>query len=364
MRLSLTLSTYLGRQYAFWLASTFCALMGIALLFDLVEMMRRASGKEDATMAVILQMSLFKLPHLAESILPFTVLFGAMFAFWRLANANEIVVARSAGVSSWQFLFPAMICTLGVGIFQITIFNPFSAVMLSKFESIEAKYLKRTTSMLAVSRNGLWLRQSDAGGQAVIHALRVSKEEMKLHDVIVFMFEGSDKFVGRIDAETAQLKAGYWDIRDGWISTPNRAAHKIAKYELPSDLTLTKIQESFASPETMSFWDLPDFIDELEAAGFSGHRHRLHLHSLVALPVLLCSMVLVAAAFTVHINRRSDAFFALIGGLVISFLLYILGDVVYALGLSTNVPTQLAAWTPAGVTMMIGLALLLHLEDS
>ncbi|MFL2541449.1 MAG: LPS export ABC transporter permease LptG [Candidatus Latescibacterota bacterium] len=363
MRLSLTLSAYLARQYAFWLASVFCILMGIALLFDLVEMMRRASGKEDATMAIVLQMSLFKLPHLAETILPFTVLFGAMFAFWRLANANEIVVSRSAGVSIWQFLFPAVICTLVVGIFQITIFNPFSAIMLSKFESIEAKYLKRTTSMLAVSRNGLWLRQSDSGGQAVIHALRVSQAEMKLHDVIVFMFEGSDKFVGRIDAETAQLKIGYWDIRDGWISTPNRAAHKIAKYELPSDLTLTKIQESFASPETMSFWDLPDFIEELEASGFSGHRHRLHLHSLIALPVLLCAMVLIAAAFTVHINRRSGAFFALIGGVAISFLLYVLGDVVYALGLSTNVPTQLAAWTPAGVTMMIGLALLLHLED-
>ncbi len=363
MRLSLTLSSYLGRQYAFWLASAFCALMGIALLFDVVEMMRRASGKEDATIAIIIQMSLFKLPHLAETILPFTVLFGAMFAFWRLANANEIIVARAAGVSIWQFLLPAMICTLAVGIFQVTIFNPFSAVMLSKFESVEAKYLKRTTSMLAVSRNGLWLRQSDAGGQAVIHALRVSKAEMKLHDVIIFLFEGDEKFVGRIDAETAQLKVGYWDIRNGWLSSPNRAAHRVERYELPSDLTLTKIQESFASPETMSFWDLPGFIAELEAAGFSGHRHRLHLYSLFALPVLLCAMVLVAAAFTVHINRRSGAFFAMAGGVLISFMLYILGDVVHALGLSTNVPTELAAWTPAGVTMMIGLALLLHLED-
>ncbi|MGB0551765.1 MAG: LPS export ABC transporter permease LptG [Alphaproteobacteria bacterium] len=363
MRLSPTLSSYLGRQYAFWLAGAFFALMGIALMFDVVEMMRRASGKEEATMSIILQMSLFKLPHLAETILPFTVLFGAMFAFWRLANANEIIVARAAGVSIWQFLIPAMIFTFGVGVFQVAIFNPFSAVMLSKFENVESKYLKRTTSMLAVSKNGLWLRQSDTGGQAVIHALRVSQKEMKLHDVIIFLFEGSDKFVGRIDAETAQLKVGYWDIRDGWISTPNRAAHRIAKYELPSDLTLMKIQESFASPETMSFWDLPAFITELEAAGFSGHRHRLHLYSLLALPVLLCAMVLVAAAFTVHINKRSGAFFAVVGGVVISFLLYILGDVVHALGLSTNVPTQLAAWTPAGVTLMIGLALLLHLED-
>ena len=142
MRLSPTLSNYLGRQYAFWLAGAFFALMGIALMFDIVEMMRRASGKEDATMSIILQMSLFKLPHLAETILPFTVLFGAMFSFWRLANANEIIIARAAGVSIWQFLMPAMIFTFGVGVFQVVIFNPFSAVMLSKFENVEAKYLK------------------------------------------------------------------------------------------------------------------------------------------------------------------------------------------------------------------------------
>lgn len=363
MRLSLTLTHYLGRQYAFWLVSAFCALMGIAFLFDVVEMMRRASGKEDATLDVILQMCLFKLPHLAETILPFTVLFGAMFAFWRLASVNEIIVARAAGVSIWQFLAPAVLVTLFVGIFQIAIFNPFAAVMLSKYESLEAQYLSRSSSLLAVSRNGLWLRQSDQGGQAVIHALRVSKDEMKLHDVIIFLFEGSNRFVGRIDAETAQLKVGYWEIRDGWIATPNRAAHRIDYYELPSDLTVTKIQESFASPETMSFWDLPEFISQLEAAGFSGHRHRLYLNKLYALPVLLCAMVLVAAAFTVHVNRRSATLYAIAGGITFSFLLYIMGDVVHAIGLSTSVPTQLAAWTPAGVTMMIGSSLLLHLED-
>jgi lipopolysaccharide export system permease protein len=33
------------------------------------------------------------------------------------------------------------------------------------------------------------------------------------------------------------------------------------------------------------------------------------------------------------------------------------------LGLGSNVPVILAAWTPAGVSLMAGLAMLLHLED-
>jgi lipopolysaccharide export system permease protein len=31
--------------------------------------------------------------------------------------------------------------------------------------------------------------------------------------------------------------------------------------------------------------------------------------------------------------------------------------------MSATIPTALAAWTPAGVSIMIGLAMLFHLED-
>ena len=363
MQLSATLSRYLSRQFIFWLVSVFLTLTGVALLFDTVELMRRASGKTEATLGIIFQMGLFKLPHLVELILPFTVLFGAMLAFWRLAKANEVVVVRSAGVSVWQFLLPALVVAFLIGIFHITIFNPFAAITLAKFEQLESRYLKRSTSMLAVSKNGVWLRQADAGGQAVIHALRVSQDQMILHDVIIFLFEGTDHFAGRVDAKSAQLEKGYWHVKDAWISAPNRVAKRVDTYRLKTDLTVEKIQESFASPETMSFWDLPDFISALEAAGFSGHRHRLHLYTLYAFPVLLCAMVLIAATFTLRVNRRTGAVFAIGGGVFLSFLLYFLADVVHALGLSANVPTLLAAWTPAGVTLMLGLAMLLHLED-
>ncbi len=363
MNLSTTLLQYLSRQFAFWLASVFFMLLGVALLFDIVELMRRASGKAEATFGVVLQMGLFKMPHLVEMLLPFAVLFGAMIAFWRLARANEVVVARAAGVSVWQFLLPALLVTLAVGLFHITVFNPFAAITLAKFEKMEARYLKRTTSLLAVSKNGLWLRQADAGGQSVIHALRVSQNDMVLHDVIIFLFEGSDRFVGRVDAETASLEKGYWDIKNAWVSAPNREARFVPSYRLKTDLTIGKIQEAFASPETMSFWDLPGFINALEAAGFSGRRHRLYLYTLYAFPVLLCAMVLIAATFTLRVSRRTGAAFAMGGGVLLSFLLYFLTDVIRALGLSANVPTVLAAWTPAGVTLMLGLAMLLHLED-
>src|SRR3546814_15061323 len=82
---------------------------------------------------------------------------------------------------------------------------PVASVLLLKFEQLESRYLDRSTSMLAVSKNGLWLRQADDRGQSVIHALSVSNKDMVLNDVIIFLYEGTDRFAGRIDAEHAQI---------------------------------------------------------------------------------------------------------------------------------------------------------------
>lgn len=363
MRVSPTISLYFARHFAFWLCCVFLVLLGIVALFDFVELLRRASGKENTDLAIVLQMSALKLPQLVQEMLPFSVLFGAMFSFWRLARGRELVVARAAGVSAWQFLVPALSISLVVGVLQVGLLNPLASLMLTKFEQLESRYLKHTTSMLALSKNGLWLRQADKRGQTAIYATRMSQSDMTLQQVILFLFEGKDTFVGRIDAESAKLEDGYWDISKAWISAPNKAARYVERFQQKTDLTLDKIQDSFASPETMSFWDLPAFIKTLEAAGFSGHRHRLYWHSLLAIPILLCAVVLIAATFCMRVSKNWNTSVMIVCGVASGFFLYFLKDVVYALGISDNIPVFLAAWTPAGVSLALGVASLLHLED-
>lgn len=363
MGLSATLSAYLVRHVAFWLATVFAGVTGVALLFDTVELLRRSAGKAEVGIMVVLQMSVFKLPHLVQQMLPFCVLLGATLAFWRLARANELVVTRAAGISAWQILAPAITIAVLVGIIQIALFNPLASVMLSKFEQLETRYLKPSISFLSVSSTGLWLRQSDATGQSVIHASRVAQSDMSLHGVIIFLFEGEDRFIGRIDAKNARLREGFWEIQNAWISAPNKRPFYAARHRLDTDLTLTKILDSFASPETMSFWQLPRFIDTLEKAGFSGHRHKLYWHSLLASPLLLAAMILVAAIFSLRTSRRGGVALSICGAVLSGFFLYIMSDLVYALALSASIPTLLAAWMPAGVSTLLGLTALFHIED-
>lgn len=363
MGLSATLSVYLARHFGFWLASVFAGITAVILLFDIVEMLRRAAGKEEVALSIVIQMSLFKLPHLIQQMLPFCILFGATLAFWRLSRANELIVSRAAGISVWQILAPTICIALLVGVFQVTIFNPVASVMLSKFEKLESQYLNQSTSLLSVSSGGLWLRQSDVRGQSVIHATRVAQSDMSLQHVTIFLYEGEDRFTGRIDAESAQLKDGYWDISNAWISQPNTTTYHIDRYRLNTDLTLNKILDSFASPETLSFWELPSFIANLEGAGFSGLRHKLYWQSLLASPVLLAAMILIAAIFSLRTTGRVGASASIAGAAFSGFLLYFASDLVYALGQSASIPSTLAAWAPAGVSGLLGIAMLFHFED-
>ncbi len=363
MRLSLTLSAYIARRFLACTVLIAAVLLVLTVLIDCIELLRRTSGREAATFGVVLEMAFLRAPYMAQKIMPFAVMFGGMLALNQLTRAQELVIARAAGVSAWQFLLPGLVLALAIGGFVVTVFNPLASATTSRYEQMEAKYVRGRPSLLAVSASGLWLREGHGDRQSVIHAGRVSERDMELHDVTVFDFEGTDRFVRRIDARSAKLEQGHWTLRDALVSAPDEPSVPFPEYRIATRLTLGKIQESFASPETISFWDLPDFIKTLEAAGFSPLRHRLYWHSVLSGPLLLCAMVLIAATFSLRLTRRGGTGLLVLGGIFASFLLYVVGDVALAFGLSRSIPVVLAAWVPAGVFTLLGLAMLFHLED-
>jgi lipopolysaccharide export system permease protein len=122
--LAKTLSAYIARQFFIWFCSVYGAMLSISFLIDYIELLRRGSTKSGVTLGVLLEMAALKLPHTAQEVMPFAVLFGTMLAFWRLTRNNELVIARAAGVSVWQFLTPAVLVALLTGIVAVTVFNP------------------------------------------------------------------------------------------------------------------------------------------------------------------------------------------------------------------------------------------------
>jgi len=362
LRLSPTLSAYVARQYCAWFLIYFAGLVGIILLVSTVDLLDRLSSK-NASLGIVLRMVLLKLPYLSQEVMPFIVLFAGLSCFWRMTRSHELVITRAAGISVWQILLPVLSVVTLVGVATVTLLNPLASILLGRYDQLEAQYIRNESSTLAVSSTGLWLRQADANGQSVIHAQRVTHDPLVLYDVIVFRFEDQDRFVGRIDAARAELEPGRWVLFEARQTRPGSRTDYAERTEITSSLTREKILDSFAPPETISFWSLPGFIKLLTEAGFSAVRHKLQLHRLLATPVLLIAMILLAATFSLRPQRRGNVALVILSGVLAGFLLYFLSNFVFALGLSARIPVVLAAWAPAGVSMMLGVATLLHLED-
>jgi lipopolysaccharide export system permease protein len=366
MRLSWTFSRYLGARFLTGIGVVFIGCACLILLVDLVELLRRAAARDGVPLHTVFAMALLQLPNVTEAALPFTVLFGGIWTFVRLTRSNELVVARAAGVSVWQFVGPALAIAALIGIFVITVYDPLAATLSARFEQLESRYLRGNTSTLAMKSTGFWLRQGSGDVQSVIHADKVGKlsqQSMRLEDVVVFLYHGQDDFDGRIGAASAVLRPGAWHLENATLWRTGQTPQHFASYELPTSLSAAQIRESFASPKTLSIWDLRRFIALARAAGFSALPHRLHWHEILATPLMLCAMVLIAATFSLRATRLGGVPQLAAAGILTGFGFYFLTDVSQAFGISGIVPVALAAWAPATIALLLGLAMLLHLED-
>jgi len=367
--MAITLSVYIARQFMVAVLAMLAALAGVVSLFDFIELLRRSATKPDATFSLVVEIAVLRLPYVAMQILPFAVLLGGILAFWRLTRSSELIVARASGVSAWQFLAAPLACAMLLGGVATGGVSPLSSVMLARAEVLDNIYLRTGGGPMALQGGQLWLRQSDRGldsnGVAILHARSVTLKGKELvgREVSVFRLDGADRLLSRIESTRATLGRGYWTLEDARRMTADHLPEPIGATRLATDLTVTRVQESFANPDTLSVWVLPDFIGLLERSGFSAIRHRLHFQTLLALPLLAGTMALVSAGFSMRATRRGGVAQMIGSGVAAGFALFVVSKVAEEFGQSGALPAELAAWAPAGAGLMLAVALLLHLED-
>lgn len=369
MPFATTLTLYVARVFAFHMLGMLAALTGIVALFDLIELLRRAATRPEATFAVVTEIAALRLPWAMMQILPFAVLLGGILAFWRLTRSSELIVARATGLSAWQFLAGPTLCAVALGCFAVAVVTPVSAAMRARAESLDSTFIKTGGGPMALNGGQLWLRQADREldpqGVALLHANRVVVRDGTLaaDQLSVFRLDASDRLLERVEARAATLQNGQWALTDARTIVPGRQPTAPRDFALPTSMTVDRVQDSFAPPDTLSIWALPGFIDLLDRSGFSSIRHRLHFHSLLAMPLLAGTMALLAAGFSMRTTRRGGVGQMIGSGVAAGFALFVISKVAEEFGQTGTLPPPLAAWAPIGAGLLLSVSLLLHLED-
>jgi lipopolysaccharide export system permease protein len=339
----------------------------VVLIFfaDMIELLRR-SGKSESDaigLSTMVAIALLRLPSRSEFLIPFSVLIGSIAAFLMLSRKSELIVARAAGMSVWQFTLPGVFVAVLIGIFMITVFSPLSSIARSVSEQMYADAFGKKVSILDTKSAGAWLRQDGRDGQSVMHASAVSNRGLSLSGVSVWQYGKNGEFYERIEAKTAELKRGYWLLTDATVSATARESAHYEQYLVSTHLTPTHVNDSLGSVSSVSFWELPAFIDLADKAGLPATRHKLRYQMMLSLPLLLAVMVLLAATCSLQSFRFGKVQRMALIGLASGFVFFLFREVSHNIGKSGLAAPEVAAWAPAVIGALLATTVLLHRED-
>lgn len=359
-----TLGRYFAKRTFLAVAAIFAIAFLIVFLFDFLDMVRANIDRPSFSWGTALAASLFRVPAFSEQVLPFATLFGMMAGLLALSRKLELVVARAAGISVWQFLAPPLAVAVALGIVATVAYNPLAAHLKGRSEELQTELAGNAQRRADDTAREVWLRQSGEDGESIVHARQATRRGLHLSGVTMHIFDAHGHFQGRVEAAEADHEpTGRWRLTDAVVARPGEAPEHHDSWFVATRLKAEQIGESLVEPDTVSFWALPSFIETARAAGLPAFQFELQYQLLLARPLLLVAMVLIAATVSLRVFRFGNIGRMILGGVASGFVLYVAGEVARGMGGVGIVPPVLAAWTPAVVASSIGFTILLHQED-
>lgn len=356
-----TLSKYLIRNYLekfIFIFFVICSALLVSNIFDLLNKVRglNISGK------VFVKMIFLKLPYLSLELLPLNAMLAMLLMNYVLSKRNEIVAIWSNGISIFKIIAPIAFTNFIIGLFAMTMLNPLSTYMLSKYEKIEAKLINKKTSNLILSHMGVIVseRFEDFKRIYLVKSLEIDKGQMA--NISIIVTDENNHFFERIDAKYGDIGNGNIKLRTVAMYDKDGSKKNYKKYELATSFSMDNFVEGVTAPDNLNFWKLPEAIHNLKMAGLPALKHQLYYYKILLRPFLMISMVFLASVFIARDNRSGNKLLKVIIGLFVGFgtflSLQILGNILVYGGLSPFISIGL----PTLIVILLSSYAILHLR--
>ena len=359
-----TLARYFGMRFLGAVLLVFAGFSLLIALLDYIELMRRAADIPNVSALLVAKTSLYRMPQVAERLMPFCVLIGAMSCYLNLSRRLELVIARTSGVSAWQFIAPALIVAFAHRHRRHHALQPGRRRLAGAVEALRGRAVRPDQARIRRQRRpvlGKPARRERIGHhqrQIEPRPGRGTQRRDRSSPSIT-----TERFKQRIEARAAVLHPGVWHLLDARVFELGTKPVDQPVYRLKTSLTPEQARESFATPETVPFWELPAYITIAEHAGLVAAGYRLQFQKLIARPFLLVAMVFLAAAVSLRFFRFGGVQKMVLSGVAAGFLLYVLSKVTEDLSKADLLHPVAAAWLPVLVGGLTGFIALLYQED-
>jgi len=361
--ISFTLFRYLSWHICTRIMLSLTAIISIVALIDTAELFRRVSNKADVANTSILLMEAMKIPSTLPELIPFGVLIGSIMSFHKLRSSNEVVIARTSGLSLMKFMVAPITFVLLFSVFALVVIDPIASATKKRYLALEEELFGNKGRNLSVSTEGIWFRDQETVFPVIIHGEAIDGSAMEIIAPVVYTFSQDDKLITRYYPERLFLKDGFWLLEGGTKMGTDGIIRNSDVTQLETSLRERDLNHSNKRPETIPFFELWSYISVLEKAGLSSLGHSSYFYYLMFMPFVLVGMIMISARFALAYSNRQGWMHLVVFTLSLGLVFYFLKDFLYVLGTSGRLPPILAGSAPGIIMISLGTGLLFRADE-
>lgn len=342
--------------------------IGLAMfvfLFLMVDFFDRLDNvlSEKASVLLIAQYFLCKVPLMVALMLPIAVMFSVLFTFGLLSKSSEITAMRASGLTLFWLARPLVISALLLSALSFVLGEYVVPHAERKQKQIYNLEIRQKDKRGGYSQEDFWWRN----GNSFFAVDLFNSSSKSLHNFSQFELDPDWNTVKRTDAESVE-----WISDDlGW------SMNGVTRYHFDTQpvsvehfgqvpLVISEQPEDFYEfkddPSTMSYREIRRFIKKQRRNGISTAQYLPDMYSKLAAPLVVFIVGMIVLPFTLIPTRTGSMAQSSLAALFIAFAYFAVDSFSISMGRADLLPAPLAAWMANIVMGTVALILNLGAE--
>jgi len=344
------LRNFIWNFFVFWISFS-----SLLQLFDLLSNSNDVLDRHQGSMLALLEYAIWRVPEIANFLVPFTVLLAALLTLGKLERDNEILAIKAAGAPYYRVLLGFLPAVTFVAIGHFILADQIVPVSINHL--LKRNLYIDDTAKQNRDGNPVWIRDGDD----IVKIGYIDRSGTALRLINIYTLNENGMLINRVAADQAiyNIETRQWllyNVSSISISQDNPAQTKTA----PDMIWSTSLQPAEFSdltqkPQGMTLRRLWNFASATEVGVRSTYFYETWLQKRIALPISSILMILLAAPVAHRIRQRDHGLgFGMTIGFCLGFLYFIVEGVVMALGEAGAIHPFFAAWLPAFLFASVG----------
>lgn len=308
-------------------------------------------GRADYTIWEAIKYSLFLVPQHIYELFPLSMLLGTMLGLGWLANHNELVVIRTAGVSLIRIIVAIMKTAVVLMALAMIIGEIIAPPLLQYAKEERIKALHGNISLN--TDYGLWARD----GETYIHVKRIENDG-RLTGITLYQFSKNNYIERQINARQATYTGEHWilySVRETLHKNNTFKVNHIEELQWKTLLDLDTVKIVAIPPDLLSVRKLNTYVDYLKTNNLDYTKYELIFWTKLFSPFSILAMVLLAVPFIFGSVRQVSMGKQILFGFLVGVSFYIISRLIGEISLVYGVPAMFSAILPPLLVIALSL---------